>query len=418
MDQKPIFHWAWVILTICFGNFFLTYSIRLGYAILLPQMSESLSLTKAQGGLIYSFFFFTYLLFSPVLGYVNDRIGARKVIGGFSVFLALGAALMGRIFSFWGGAFFFAMAGVGAAAVYSPIISLVQRWFGERRRGIALGILQMGSALGMGSMGILLPMLVSKFGWRSCWYLLGGSMLALVFINGFYLRSDPRESGFLPWGNGPGTVGRGEEEKEVHYQEVLKLWLFWIIGISYLFTSASFYVIFTFIVMYGVTEVEISHSIASGLITMMALAGLLGAPIMLHLSDRIGRKKAILLCHLFIFLSGSCLVLSKGSVAGLIAAVGGLGFFFHPIWVLYGACAKDYFEENLTGTIVGLWTLFYGVGGIVAPAVAGYLADRTETFIYSFVFAIVLISISSLFMTLAKEEYSVFIHQERRRGVS
>jgi len=49
-------HRAWVILAICFANFFITYSVRLGYGILLPQMSKSLSPTKAQGGLIYSFF--------------------------------------------------------------------------------------------------------------------------------------------------------------------------------------------------------------------------------------------------------------------------------------------------------------------------------------------------------------------------
>jgi MFS family permease len=174
------------------------------------------------------------------------------------------------------------------------------------------------------------------------------------------------------------------------------------IGISYLFISASFYAIFTFIVMYGVMEIGVSHAAASGWMTQMSLSGLLGAPIMLFLSDSIGRKKTILLCQLFIFLSAYGLVLSKGSTVGLMACVSALGFFFHPVWPLYGACARDYFEDHLTGTIIGLWTLFYGVGGVIAPALAGYLADRTETFVYSFIFAIVLVSISSLFMLWVK----------------
>src|SRR3990172_6130900 len=115
MKQRKNFHWAWVILAICFANFFITYSIRLGYGILLPQMSESLSLTKAQGGLIYSFFFFAYLLFSPIVGNLTDRFGARRVMAVFSLFLALGTMLMGRLSGFWSGASFFGLTGLGAS---------------------------------------------------------------------------------------------------------------------------------------------------------------------------------------------------------------------------------------------------------------------------------------------------------------
>ncbi|MCK5551744.1 MAG: MFS transporter, partial [Deltaproteobacteria bacterium] len=293
MDKKPIFHSAWIILAICFGNFFVTYGIRFGYGIMLPQMLESLSLTKAQGGLIYSSYFFAYLLFSPILGNLSDRMGARKIIAFFSIFLILGTTLMGGISSFWSGVFFFAITGLGASALYSPVISLVQRWFGERRRGLALGILEMGAALGIGSMGIILPMFISRFGWRFSWYLQGGSVFVLVFINALYLRSNPKELQLMPWGSEPGWVDQMKEGDEVYYREILRLGHFWMIGFSYLFTSAVFYAIVTFIVMYGVAEVGISHSIASGFITIKAIAGLLGSPAILHISDHIGRRRAI-----------------------------------------------------------------------------------------------------------------------------
>jgi sugar phosphate permease len=416
MDRKPIFHFAWIVLAICFANFFVSYSIRLGYGIMLPQMSETLSLTKAQGGLIYSFFFFVYLFFSPLFGNLTDRMGARKVIGFFSIFCAIGATLMGVISGFWSGAFFFGLTGLGASAVYSPTISVVQAWFGGRRRGIALGILQMGSALGMGLMGILLPILVSVSGWRFSWYLLGGSMFVLVLMNGLCLRSDPRELGLFPWGSDMGWVSPGKGGRDIPYREIFRLRLFWIIGISYLFTSAAFYAIFTFIVMYGVTEIGISHTLASSFITVMAFAGLLGAPIILHVSDHFGRRKSILLCHLFIFLSALGLVLSKESILGLMISVSVLGFFFHPVWPLYAACARDYFREDVTGTIVGLWTVFYGIGGIIAPAIAGYLADKTSTFVYSFSFATILVFISSFFMILAKGKNLSIPCEENIRG--
>jgi sugar phosphate permease len=404
MDQKPIGHWAWIVLSLSFANFFVAYSIRLGYSILLPEMSKSLSLTKAQGGLIFSFFFFAYLLFSPFAGNLTDRLGARKVVCVFSIVLASGTTLMGKISSFWGGVAFFTIAGIGASALYAPLISVVLLWFSEKRRGISLGILQMGSALGMGAMGILLPILVLNFGWRFSWYFLGGSMLVLAFMNGLFLRSSPREINLISRSSDHRGLKEWEGGEKSDYREVFRLHLFWIIGFSYFFISASFYAIYTFLVMYAVREIGISYSLASGFVTMMAIAGLLGAPTMLHLSDQIGRRKTILICHLSIFLSAFGLILSRGSVAGIMASMGGLGFFSHPIWPLYGACAKDYFKGNMTGTIVGLWTIFYGVGGIIAPTVAGYLADQTETFRHSFVFAMILVSFSSFFMILMKEK--------------
>ena len=227
-------------------------------------------------------------------------------------------------------------------------------------------------------------------------------MFILFLMNACYLRNDPKELGLLPWGNGSGSASQRKEERRTSYYEIFRLRPFWMIGISYLFSSASFYAIFTFIVMYGVMEIGVSYGTASGFVTLMSLSGLLGAPIMLFLSDSIGRKKTILLCQLFIFLSAFGLILSKGSTVGLMACVIVLGFFFHPIWPLYGACARDYFKDHLTGTIIGLWTLFYGVGGVIAPALAGYFADQTETFVYSFIFAVVLVSISSLFMLWVK----------------
>jgi len=112
----------------------------------------------------------------------------------------------------------------------------------------------------------------------------------------------------LPWGNGSGSAPQRKKERKATYQEIFRLRLFWMIGISYLFISASFYAIFTFIVMYGVMEIGVSHATASGLVTQMSLSGLLGAPVMLFVSDSIGRKKTILLCQLFIFLSGFGLI--------------------------------------------------------------------------------------------------------------
>ena len=100
-------HWAWVVLGSSFVTLFITYSIRIGaYSVLLPEMIKDLQMTKAQAGMIKSAFSMTYLLFSPLMGWLTDRIGGRKVISFFCLFLGGGTFLMGEAENFAGSAIF------------------------------------------------------------------------------------------------------------------------------------------------------------------------------------------------------------------------------------------------------------------------------------------------------------------------
>ena len=73
-------HWAWFILGASFFTTLVSYSIRLGYGVILPEMIKSLGISKTEGGLTYSILLVMYTLFAPVVGNLTDRIGGRKVI--------------------------------------------------------------------------------------------------------------------------------------------------------------------------------------------------------------------------------------------------------------------------------------------------------------------------------------------------
>src|SRR4030067_3678261 len=95
-------HWvnvncAWVVLLSGFITLFIAYSIRIGaYSVLLPEMIKDLHITKAQAGMIKSAFSMTYLLFAPLMGWLTDRIGGRKVISFFCLFLGTGTFFMSK----------------------------------------------------------------------------------------------------------------------------------------------------------------------------------------------------------------------------------------------------------------------------------------------------------------------------------
>ncbi|MEW6377634.1 MAG: MFS transporter, partial [Thermodesulfobacteriota bacterium] len=131
-----------MVLGSCFITLFITYSIRIGaYSVLIPEMIKDLQITKAQAGMIKSAFSITYLLFAPLMGWLTDRVGGRKVISFSCLFLGGGAFLMGKAENLTTAIIFFSLVGVGAAAMWVPIVTLLQTWFGVKKRGLALGIL-------------------------------------------------------------------------------------------------------------------------------------------------------------------------------------------------------------------------------------------------------------------------------------
>ena len=60
-----------------FSTVFVAFAIRYSYGLLLPDMLTSLAITKTEAGVIFSAYFFTYTIFSPLLGLLVDRTDAQ-----------------------------------------------------------------------------------------------------------------------------------------------------------------------------------------------------------------------------------------------------------------------------------------------------------------------------------------------------
>jgi len=406
-DKNPAIHWAWIILAVCFVNLFVNYGIRLGYGVVLPEMIRTLGLSRRQAGDIFNAYFLAYICLSLFAGNLTDRLGARKIIPLFGIVLGIGTLLMGTAANFWQASLFFGIVGMGAAAMWTPIITLVQRWFAIKRRGMALGILSTGFGLGFASMGKLFPIIVAEWSWRYCWYFLGIAALAMVFVNIFLLRSKPEDTGLTPWGTpvdeippAPQTIG-GQKEK-TRYSEILTTPRFWVLGSSYLLIAGSLYIPTTFMVDYARSELGFPYGQASLLATIHGSGQIIGVLTIGMISDYIGRRMTILLSNLCIAASIVCIVVSGGNQAWLFASVGALGAFFGATFPMYGAAGGDYFRKEIMGTVIGALTIFYGTGAILAHRFAGQIRDATGSFLIPFIIAIVASVAASALMGFVK----------------
>lgn len=405
--KSPVIHWAWIILFISFINLFVNYGIRLGYSVVLPEMIRTLGFSRRQAGDIFNAYFLTYILLSLFAGNLTDRLGARKIIPMFGVVLGIGTLLMGTSASFWQASMFFGIVGMGAAAMWTPIIALVQRWFAVKRRGMALGILSTGFGLGFASMGKLFPIIVAEWSWRYCWYFLGIAALIMVSVNLFFLRSKPEDKGLVPWGTPVGEIiptpqATGSRAVKTRYSEILTVPRFWILGFSYLLVAGSLYIPTTFMVDYARYELGFPYERASLLATIHGIGQIIGVLSIGMISDYIGRRMTILLSNLCIGVSIVCIVASGGNQAWLFTSIGALGAFFGATFPMYGAAGGDYFRKEIMGTVIGALTIFYGTGAILAHRFAGQIRDATGSFTIPFIIAIVASIVASVLMVFVK----------------
>jgi MFS family permease len=146
---------------------------------------------------------------SPLVGYLVDRLGPRKVI--FSGVLIAGTGMILISFSTNIGlfylAFLLASIGIGAASHNVSWAIMVARWF-KRKRGRATGLAMMGGALG-GPAVLLISFLQGSLGWRTSVFWLGLGIFVVGIPLSLVARSSPEDYGYQPDGD---TVNKSRSD--------------------------------------------------------------------------------------------------------------------------------------------------------------------------------------------------------------
>lgn len=367
-----------------FLTVFVSFAVRYSYGLVLPEMLSSLAISNTEAGIIYSSYFLTYTLFSPALGLLVDRIDARYILTIFVALLGIGAYLMSLSSTVLQASMFFALAGIGHSACWVPVVTVVLRWVSEKRRGIALSIVDLGSAVSIAFWSIMIPFIVVRYDWRTVWVCLGISGFVAAGMNFFLVRSHPpAKHEFM----GSKEAAKAQISIKAAYLSILGDKKFYLIGFSYLLLSFSILIPFLFMTAYATQELMVPYQSAAGLIAVIGVAGAVGKLVLGHVSDIFGRVKVMMLCGVLIAAGGLGLAYAQGfTMLILFTSVFGVGY--GTIWPVYAASARDLFSKEYAGSIVGLWTLFHGLGSMLAPVLAGRTIDSTGTYFWAFILAV------------------------------
>jgi MFS family permease len=362
-------------------------------------MLSSLSISKTEAGVIYSSYFFTATLFSPALGLLVDRWNARVILSVFLALLGIGAFLMSLSTTVLQASAFFAIVGIGHSACWAPVVTVVLRWVSEKRRGIALSIVDLGSTASIAFWSIMIPLMIVPYGWRRVWVCMGVLGLLVAGMNFCFVRSHPSWEPENPVSEAAPKV---QISIRAAYVAILRDKRFHLIGFSYLLISFSILIPLLFLTTYATQELQISYSSAAGLLGVAGVAGAIGKLVLGPVSDFVGRVKVMMLCGVLIAAGGMGFAYAR-EFAALILFTVVFGVGYGTIWPVFAASARDLFSKEYAGSIVGLWTVYHGLGSIVAPVVAGWTIDSTGTYYWAFILTVTSAILSfMLLLPLAK----------------
>jgi MFS family permease len=366
-----------LVLIACFLTVFVAYAIRYGYGILLPEMLDSLHITKTDAGVIYSAFLIAYTIGSPVCGFISDRFGSRWLISSFVVAMGIGAGLMSFAGSILQASLYFTLAGIGAAACWAPVVALAQKWSSHTSRGKTLSYIDIGSALGFVAMGAFIPFIIRNYDWRAGWLILGIVTVACGVFSFTVMKNPPKETVSVT------VLNAAPPKPKLNIAELFRSGRFWLFGVSYLFVGVAVMAPITFLNTYIVQELDYPFIVGANVMIVLGIGAIVSKLIIGPLSDKTGRLIMMYLCG-FLMCLGIFLMMIPNIVTVFIATfIFSLGY--GVVWALFAAAASDYFDKASSGTIVGIWTVFLGIGLALAPIISGWLADRTGTLDWAFV---------------------------------
>jgi MFS family permease len=381
-------HYAWIIaftgtLVVLLGHGF----SRMSYSILLPPMKEGLLLTYSQAGLIGTANFIGYLCLAVVGGLIAVRFGARRTIFVSLIVMGISLFLTGLSNSFDFAFLMRLITGMGNGGSYIPMMALPAAWFASRKRGLAMGIVTVGTGTGLTILGLGLPPLMGKFGsmgWRYAWCVMGAIVFVLSFVCYYALRDNPAEKGTSMYGGEEERKGPTDVSLFSAWKDLLLEKEIWKLGSIYFMWGLSYIIYLTFFMAYLTHEMALAPAKAGRMFAIMGLCGILSGVIWGSISDVLGRRYGLVLAYLTLASSFLAFAFWQ-SIPGFYASAIIFGTCMSSIPAIVSAAIGDVTGGRRAPAALGFVTVFFGVGQSIGPGVAGWMRDATGTFVGGFI---------------------------------
>ncbi|MFO7987089.1 MAG: MFS transporter [Desulfatiglandaceae bacterium] len=370
----------WIVFGVIAGCYLFVYFHRVSTSVIAPDLLEAFKTSATALGFMSSMYFYTYALEQPIVGYLTDRLGPRRVVAYWSLLAGMGTVLFGLAQSIGWASAWRAVIGFGVGGVYVPALKAFSQWFRARDFSTLTGLLLAVGNLGAIAATTPLAWMADAWGWRSAFFVIGGITFGLAFAVLILIKDFTGSTPTSP----PDTETRTPKtsNREPSATRVLVSLRFWVLATIF---AGFFGTFLTFQGLWATPYLITVHAMdqlrASGFNMLVPIGFMVGAPVLGHLTDRLFREKVTMLMTtlglesvIWAFLTFGWHIAGRSVTGIMLFFMGALaGGFATSLWSLVNQTTS----KAILGSVSGLLNTAPFLGVAAMQVITGYLLDRT-----------------------------------------
>lgn len=400
-------HFRWVVAFMFFVVYMIAGADRANIGVVIPFIKEDFHLTNVDIGLLASLFYITYALVQIPIGLAYSKFGIRKILSISMVLTSISTLFIGLASNIIHLKIARAVLGASEGPINIGIISIINRWFPAKEKGLATGIFMSSIKFAPAFVPPLCVLIIMQWGWKEVFYIFAipGIIVSILWL--IFIKDDPLESKYCNeeernyiLKNEENIIKNKQPLKHQNPSKFILLdkiirtkniklldsnksiilsWNNWACAIGYGLMVGITYSIMTWVPTYLIDEKELSIS-SMGLVASSPWIGaIIGNILGGFISDRIfnKRRKPVMLITTFSTVIMMYILISMPSIpvliAGLFFLTGVLLNIGYSTFLVYpmGLATKEKvpFAASVVNTIGS-------IGGAISPFVVGLILDN------------------------------------------
>jgi MFS family permease len=383
MKNRKIFYGWWIVVAVFLISAYANGSVFYSFTAILEPIVKEFGWSYARTSLAASIRGFETSFLGPLIGYLFDRFGPRRLIFAGGILIGLGLLSLSQAHSIVSFYFSYFLMTTGLASCTGFMLSTaVGNWF-RKKISIASGIALCGGATGA-LMVPLVTWLIDIFEWRTSMVIIGVAALCIILPLSLIVRHKPEQYGYLPDGDKviePVSSGSPASvpiiERKIGIREILASREFWHISLGFMCHYMVIAALLTHIMPY-LSSINIPRSSSSFVASGIPLISILGRVSFGWLGDRFN-KKVLSISGFSLMIIGLLILIYINNIGTWILVpfiiLFGLGFGGPVPMTL--SLLQDYFGRGSYSTVVGMCMGVLMIANIVGPPFAGWIFDLT-----------------------------------------
>ena len=375
----------WWLMALLAAAMISCYAHRGTLSVAAPVMIKEMNLSTSVMGVLLSAFFWSYSFMQMPAGWLVDRYGVKRSYAVGYASWSAAAALTGFAPNLMMLVLLRMALGIGQAVAFPASARAVAQWFHDKERGTVTAIYLTGVRLGQALIAVLGAAFLTRYGLKPFFLVTG--ILPLLWLFPWYKFLGKWERELSPGQRDAVQFPSDKRFSLVESLRLLKQRSVLGIFLGFFAYDYAWFVYLTWLPSYLILErgfsthemgiySSIPYVVMSGIIL---LSGLMSDWLIRRGQSEIKVRKIFIITGLMI----GCLIVVAGMVDDKLTAVWlltislcGLGICSPSTWTLTQAvCSK-----SIVGTVSGIQNFGGNLGGILAPALTGYIAHATQSF--------------------------------------